>query len=96
MPKNVKCKDCNNLNPHVWWCEKVLDSPDTELLRDCQHFCQKTNGDHIRSLSDEKLALFICKMMDCYDGTCPGKHLCHPGHNGMVEWMKQAASEDIV
>ena len=42
MPKNVVCKKCNNLVND--WCEKVIDSPDPDMQRDCQHFCEKTHG----------------------------------------------------
>ena len=54
MPKNVVCKKCNNLVND--WCEKVIDSPDPDMQRDCQYFREKTNADHIRSMSDEELA----------------------------------------
>ena len=53
MPKNVVCKKCNNLVNG--WCEKVIDSPDPDMQRDCQHFCEKTNADKIRSMADEEL-----------------------------------------
>lgn len=52
MPKNVVCKKCNNLVNG--WCEKVIDSPDPDMQRDCQHFCEKTNADRIRAMSDEE------------------------------------------
>ena len=48
MPKNVVCKKCNNLVND--WCEKVIDSPDPDMQRDCQHFCEKTNGVTIQEL----------------------------------------------
>lgn len=54
---------------------------------------QKTNADHIRSLTDEELAAFLCNRLDCYGNDCPGKYLCHPGNNGLVEWMKQPYKE---
>ena len=54
MPKNVVCKKCNNLVND--WCEKVIDSPDQDMQRDCQYFCEKTNADRIRAMSDEELA----------------------------------------
>ena len=57
MPKNVVCKKCNNLVND--WCEKVIDSPDQDMQRDCQYFCEKTNADRIRSMSDEELANFL-------------------------------------
>ena len=53
MPKNVVCKKCNNLVND--WCEKVIDSPDPDMQRDCQHFCEKTNAQKIRSMSDDEL-----------------------------------------
>ena len=36
MPKNVVCKKCNNLVND--WCEKVIDSPDQDMQRDCRYF----------------------------------------------------------
>lgn len=53
MPKNVVCKKCNNLVNG--WCEKVIDSPDPDMQRDCQHFCEKTNADRIRAMTDDEL-----------------------------------------
>ena len=57
MPKNVVCKKCNNLVNDR--CEKVIDSPDPDVQRDCQHFREKTNADRIRAMSDEELAEFL-------------------------------------
>ena len=54
MAKNVVCKNCNNLVND--WCEKVIDSPDPDMQRDCQHFCEKTNADRIRAMNDDELA----------------------------------------
>ena len=53
MPKNVVCKKCNNLVND--WCEKVIDSPDQYMQRNCQYFCEKTNADRIRSMTDDEL-----------------------------------------
>ena len=53
MPKNVVCKKCNNLVNG--WCEKVIDSPDPDMQRDCQHFREKTNADRVRSMTDDEL-----------------------------------------
>ena len=63
MPKNVVCKKCNNLVND--WCEKVIDSPDPDMQRDCQHFCEKTNADRIRSMSDEQLADVVANGVGC-------------------------------
>ena len=95
MPKDIKCKYCNNLKNH--WCETVIDSPDEEMQRDCQYFWQKTNGDRIRAMSDEELKDFLLdKEWDCdaYHccSVCPryreGK--CVP----LLEWLKQPVKEE--
>ena len=57
MPKNVMCKKCNNLING--WCEKKIDSPDPNMVRDCQYFWEKTNADRIRAMTDEELAHFL-------------------------------------
>ena len=70
MPKNAVCKKCNNLVND--WCEKVIDSPDHDMQRDCQYFCEKTNADRIRAMSDEILAqemIFFCPTDTVFKGT---------------------------
>lgn len=34
--KNVKCADCDEYRNE--WCEKVIDSPHPDLVRDCQYW----------------------------------------------------------
>lgn len=88
MPKNVVCKKCNNLVND--WCEKVIDSPDQDMQRDCQHFREKTNADRIRSMNDEELAEFIRSMVDesnshnvaCYGCINYGTHHSDPANKG--------------
>ena len=80
MPKNVVCKKCNNLVNG--WCEKVIDSPDPDMQRDCQYFCEKTNADRIRSMSDEELAMLLYEIG--YDGGWGALE-------GTLEWLQQPA-----
>ncbi len=87
MPKNVVCKKCNNLVND--WCEKVIDSPDQDMQRDCQYFCEKTNADHIRSMSDEEMAETFIKG-DCIG--CPILYECDPYGDckpQILNWLKQ-------
>ena len=87
MPKNVVCKKCNNLVND--WCEKVIDSPDPDMQRDCQHFREKTNADHIRSMSDEEMAETFIKG-DCVG--CPILYECDPYGDckpQILNWLKQ-------
>ena len=87
MPKNVVCKKCNNLVNG--WCGKVIDSPDPDMQRDCQHFREKTNADHIRSMSDEEMAETFIKG-DCIG--CPILYECDPYGDckpQILNWLKQ-------
>ena len=85
MPKNVMCKKCNNLING--WCEKKIDSPDPNMVRDCQYFWEKTNADRIRAMTDEELADFFfespeieftvceyCEYFGGHTGDTPCKH----------------------
>ena len=89
MPKNVVCKKCINLVND--WCEKVIDSPDQDMQRDCQYFCEKTNADRIRAMSDKELGVWICEhALSC--GCCVGLELCRIEDgiaNGAVKWLQQ-------
>lgn len=80
MSKNVVCKKCNNLVND--WCEKVIDSPDTDMQRDCQHFREKTNADRIRSMTDEELAENMSDWQ-CWGGGLDPKY--------WLEWLQQPA-----
>ena len=87
MPNNVVCKKCNNLVNG--WCKKVIDSPDPDMQRDCQHFREKTNADHIRSMSDEEMAETFIKG-DCVG--CPILYECDPYGDckpQILNWLQQ-------
>ena len=94
MPKNVVCKKCNNLVNG--WCEKVIDSPDPDMQRDCRYFCEKTNADRIRAMSDEELAAWIAGMSTICEccaelnecGSPRGFNRCS---HGVEDWLKQPA-----
>ena len=96
MRKNVVCKKCNNLVND--WGEKVIDSPDQDMQRDCQYFCEKTNADRVRGMNDNELATFINRIVICHhlrnEGHCE-KCPIHPAKpcdtEGIAEWLKQPA-----
>ena len=87
MPKNVVCKKCNNLAND--WCEKVIDSPDQDMQRDCQYFCEKTNADRIRSMTDDELKEFICSNSQCK--FCKFERW---GRCELLEWLQQPVKEN--
>ena len=90
MAKNVVCKKCNNLVND--WCEKVIDSPDQDMQRDCQHFCEKTNAQKIRAMSDEELADMLWKTGRNYRAVCADPVVDYNEHRDhLIAWLQQPA-----
>ena len=90
MPKNVFCKKCNNLVND--WCEKVIDSPDPDMQRYCQHFREKTNAQKIRAMSDEELADMLWKTGRNYRAVCADPVVDYNEHRDhLIAWLKQPA-----
>ena len=91
MPKNVVCKKCNNLVND--WCEKVIDSPDPDMQRDCRYFCEKTNADRIRAMSDEELNDLFHDIYDsgAYDAVSYGCGHQTNSFEWTMDWLQQPA-----
>ena len=79
--KNIKCRSCFFYRNE--WCEKIVDSPDPEEVRDCNYFREMTNADRIRAMSDEELAKLLC---------CTGWRMIE--QKECLEWLQQPAEED--
>lgn len=95
----MKCKNCNHLGylfdgdyvSERVWCGNIADSPDLDIERDCDHYSPMTNADRIRSMTDEELAAFCCKVKADYqwaDHEFPDEDACEDWE----EWL-QAESE---
>ena len=91
MSKNVVCKKCKNLVND--WCEKVIDSPDPDMQRDCQHFREKTNADRIRSMTDDELNVLFHDIYDsgAYDAVSYGCGHQTNSFEWTMEWLQQPA-----
>lgn len=90
--RGVKCKNCAILKN--WWCDKVVDSPDPEIVRDCQYFRQITEYDHICAMSEEKMAEFLFGILrnceECFlfrKGACDGTAPCY---ETILKWLRSA------
>ena len=83
MPLNVQCKRCANLKNG--WCENVIDSPDPNLNRDCQHFRTKTHYDEVHAMSLEELAHFLEMKAGRFVSFYPT-----PAKN-WLDWLRQEA-----
>lgn len=56
----------------------------------CAGWIKMTNADRIRSMTDEELAVFMCKIVD--DCTiCVGRDTCTYGRKGTIDWLEQEA-----
>lgn len=94
MALNVQCKKCVNLRND--WCKLVVDSPDPDMVRDCQYYRGKTNADRIRAMTNEELA-------EAFERSCPNdsENRCctyfAKGSNGCfncwIDWLKQEVFE---
>ena len=57
----------------------------------------ETNGDNLRSMTDEDLAEFLCHavspsgVINC--SSCEAQGFCKMGHNGWLDWLKQEAEK---
>ena len=102
----AKCKNCTNLynlsdeNDVIVgkWCPKTNDSPDVEAERDCVHYKCMTQGDHIRSMSDEELADFIRELNEgCLAGAgmvdCSNNTDCIDCKGIVLEWLQSEVEE---
>ena len=89
MPKNVMCKKCNNLING--WCEKKIDSPDPNMVRDCQYFWEKTNADRIRSMTDRELADFFYGIRECSVCAYNYEDRCVRCSDGIFKWLQKPA-----
>lgn len=87
---NVNCKNCKNYKNE--WCEKITDSPDPEIERDCTYFSHVTNGDKIRRMTDDDLtAVLMCP----YEFTSHGCiHIEKPECTDCIGlWLESEAEE---
>lgn len=69
----MKCRNCKNLRwdeeypgkPFFGWCDAIIDSPDMDIERECEHFRQATN----RAFDCEKcLHKKVCELWTRQEG----------------------------
>ena len=94
-----KCKNCVNLRNN--WCEKVSDSPDENMERECVHFRHMTNADRIRAMTDEELVnLHYSGSAHCIasDPTVCDRHdfigNLTPCEQCYLKWLQQPSGEE--
>ena len=101
----MKCRNCKHPRwaeespgePFFGWCDRVNDSPDMDIERECRCFEPATNADVIRRMSDEELAKFLAEPCCCdVDPGCDGCREC--GNDlclkYLLKWLQQPAEED--
>ena len=83
------------------WCFYKADSPDENMERDCIAFVSKTNGDRVRTMSDEWLANFVAFVSQdayCYGAGMRDGMIIYPfeSYESALSWMKQPVDESEV
>ena len=99
------CPECNGSGEAVYYIETDRDEnsvtvvPRKGICRTCNGSGKKlmTNADHIRSMSDEELALWICGVYDIEEEN--GKFIngiIIPGYvpHDIEEWLQRPAEEE--
>ena len=93
MPLQVFCRNCAQYRNE--WCKLKVDSPDPDMMRDCQYYRGMTNADSIRSMTDEELAKLIaddwCELINCESVLfCNGIGVCNGDcEERVLKWLKQ-------
>lgn len=90
----VKCKNCKHLGyisdgdqvGKRVWCEKMADSPDLEIERECDYYVPMTTADRIRSMTDEELAEFIVNLENHFGEECESEQSC-------LSWLQRESEE---
>ena len=102
----MKCRNCKHLGwgeeypgkSFFGWCERVNDSPDMDIERECRCFAPANNADVIRRMSNEELAEFLAE--EQYRIASVVFQLCGIGLEKQViyarrlEWLRQPSKED--
>lgn len=95
----MKCRNCKHLGwgeeypgkPFFGWCERVNDSPDMDIERECRCFAPASNADIIRRMSDEELLDFMRKSVE-------NAYMCKIMRTEpmflTLDWLQQLAEED--
>lgn len=88
--RNVKCKNCANYRNE--WCEKIVDSPNPDVARECAHFKQLTNHDCLRDMSDYELAIFLAGVENRRSAAGGGAEWNGAAH--ALKWLREPVKEE--
>ena len=88
----AKCKNCKNLKykddgrERYAWCPLVGDNPNLEFDRYCGGYKTMSQGDRIRSMTDEELAEWLNGFSECLipNDDCLDKYC----NNCVLKWIK--------
>jgi hypothetical protein len=89
-------KDCHTCKHELFdkCCNDCLYGDPPSNWEAASYYVPDTNAEKIRSMSDEQLAEFLCKISDCAFDLCPAVEMCGCGDgiaNGLLKWLKQPA-----
>lgn len=91
MVLEKSCKTCyhnyhkghtNNKCPHILMCHNH------------DKWIPLTNGEYLRSMSDDELVWFLCGRFECTSGCIGYEHCEIGGKNGIRAWLGEPVKED--
>ena len=90
----VKCKNCKNLGllfeedsvGEKTWCDKITDSPDLEVERNCEYYEVMTNIERIQCMDALELAKFLLNFKNTFGEEYEGELSC-------VDWLQSKSEE---
>lgn len=102
MIKEVPCMECDGkgfiakFGEYSVWSERCQNCGGTGIVK-----VPVTNADRIRAMSDEELAILLCRIMDCSickrniqkDGECDN-YSADGLSKAVLNWLQRPAEED--
>ena len=103
MIKEVPCMECDGkgfiakFGEYSVWSERCQNCGGTGIVK-----VHVTNADRIRAMSDEELAILLCRIMDCSickrniqkDGECDN-YSADGLSKAVLNWLQRPVEEDI-
>lgn len=100
--KEVPCPDCDGkgfiakFGEYSVWSERCQNCGGTRIVK-----VPVTNADHIRAMSDEELAILLCRIMGCSickrniqkDGECDN-YSADGLSKAVLNWLQRPVEED--
>lgn len=77
----ITCGHCANYKS--FWCDFKRDSPDPDLVRNCEYYKAANNRNRLRDMTDQQLAHWLCRM------ETDARYYGPKGENVWLKWLQE-------